>query len=276
MASVRYSFSEIGAITRKSKFFLQRVLNRKLSDVYHSHDFYEITAVCRGNGLHLINGTKFQQFEGDVVFLRPGDCHAFLKQSEDIIMISFSVEKSEFEKIAEVFSSEVLDDLKPRAMPKSFHCPSLSPNINLNHNVMKSDYAEHDLKFLLSFFLKEYIDAMGQEKSGLPRNLDYAIKEMQNYENLKGGVPRFVELSFYSQSHLSRLVKAHFNLTLHEYVLNLRLAAAYNELVLTGESTESICEKIGYSSLSHFNKIFKEKFKATPAEVRKTRGIRTA
>lgn len=276
MPTVRYSFSEIGTIAKKSKFFFQRVANRKLSDIYHSHDFYEITAVCRGNGVHLINGIKFQQTEGDIVFLRPNDCHAFLKQSDDIIMISFSVEREEFEKISEIFSCEVLEDLKRRKMPKVFYCPSLSANITLNHNVIKSDYAEHDLKFLLSFFLKEYIDDMGQEKSGLPKNLAYAIREMQNYENLKVGVPRFVELSFYSQSHLSRLVKTHFNMTLHEYVLNLRLNAAYNDLVLTGESTESICDKVGYASLSHFNKIFKEKFKATPAEIRKTRGVRTA
>ena len=273
---VKYSFSkEIGVIAKNSKFFFQRVANRKLSDIYHSHDFYEITAVFRGSGTHLINGEKIQQFEGDVVFLRPDDCHSFIKQSPDVIMISFSVEKREFEKMADVFSAELLDDLNSKSMPKIFHCPNLLANINLNHNVVKSDYEEHDLKFLLSFFLKEYIDALGQEKSGLPKNLAYAIKEMQNQDNLKMGVPKFVELSFYSHSHLSRLIKEHFNMTLHDYVLNLRLNAAYNDLILTGESTETIAEKFGYASLSHFNKIFKEKFKATPAEIRKTRGVRT-
>ena len=277
MGDIKYTFKNLTARTGiKSDFFFQYVFSRKLSSIYHSHDFYEITAVCKGNCYHIINGIKFKQNEDQIVFLRPDDSHCFSKQSPDAVLISLSVQRDEFEKIAGLFSGDILADIKTKQMPEIFYCPSLAANINLNHNVIKNNYEEHDMKFLLSYFIKEYIDAMKNRNSGLPKNLALAIKGMQSYESLKEGVPKFVELSFYSQSHLSRLIKEHFNMTLHEYVLNLRLNAAYNDLILTGESTEFIAEKVGYASLSHFNKIFKEKFKATPAEVRKTRGVWTA
>ncbi len=277
MNSIKYTFkNQIERIAGNSDYFFQYVFSRKLSGIYHSHDFYEITAVCKGNCTHLINGVKFQQSEDQIVFLRPNDCHSFSKQSPDAVLISLSVERQEFERMAELFSNEILADLNSKATPEIFHCPSLAANISVNQNIIKNNYEQHDLKFLLSFFIKEHINVMKRRKSGLPKNLAYAVKEMQNAENLKIGVPKFVELSFYSQSHLSRLIKEHFNMTLHDYVLSLRLNAAYNDLILTGESTEFIAEKFGYASLSHFNKIFKAKFKATPAEIRKTRGIRTA
>ena len=277
MKNVCYTFEMVKErFLISGNYFVQRVFSRKLSNIYHSHDFYEITAVLNGSTTHLVNGKKFLQTEDDVVFLRPGDYHAFLKQSPDAVLVSLSVERKEFEKMTKIFSTELLEDLLNLQSPNSLRCPNLSANININHNVIKSDYEEHDLKFLLFFFLKEYINAMRKRKSGLPKNLANAIREMQNYDNLKLGVPKFVELSFYSRSHLSRLIKENFNMTLHDYVLNLRLNAAYNDLILTGESTEVIAEKVGYASLSHFNKIFKDKFKETPAQVRKNRGIRTA
>lgn len=99
-----------------------------------------------------------------------------------------------------------------------------------------------------------------------------------NFEivHLKGGISAFVELSHYSRSHLSRIIRKHFNMSLHDYVLNLRLDAAYNALVLSKESIEDIAESVGYMSVSHFNKIFKEKFGITPASARKYNGFLTA
>ena len=60
-------------------------------------------------------------------------------------------------------------------------------------------------------------------------------------------------------------------MTLHQYVTNLRLERAKEELLMTTKSAEEISEEVGYASFSHFQKIFKKKYGVTPAVWRKKR-----
>ena len=48
MDSVLYEFKNLSLEGRKSYIF-QFVKGRKLTDVYHSHDFYEIIRISKGN-----------------------------------------------------------------------------------------------------------------------------------------------------------------------------------------------------------------------------------
>ena len=91
---------------------------------------------------------------------------------------------------------------------------------------------------------------------------------MKQPEKLKQGIPAFIALSNYSQSHLARLVKKHFGMGLKQYINELRLLRAYDDFVWTNESAESISENLGFSSYSHFYRIFKERFLISPSALR--------
>lgn len=106
--------------------------------------------------------------------------------------------------------------------------------------------------------------------------LSCAIFEMKKTENLKRGIPAFIELSHYSQSHLSRLIKKHFDMSLKQYINELRLQRAYSDIVLTRRPAADISDELGFSSFSHFNKIFKAKISVTLAVLRKNSGFFTA
>jgi AraC-like DNA-binding protein len=89
------------------------------------------------------------------------------------------------------------------------------------------------------------------------------------------GIPRLTELSGYSRSHLARLVRQYYGCSLQELIIQLRLEEAYKQIILTKDSPEEIAYKVGYSSFSHFQKVFKKTFGVTPAVLRKTRATRT-
>lgn len=57
--------------------------------------------------------------------------------------------------------------------------------------------------------------------------------------------------------------------SIHEYILNIRLEYVYNELILSNTDAETLSESVGYASFSHFNRVFKNKYGITPAEVRR-------
>ena len=121
----------------------------------------------------------------------------------------------------------------------------------------------------------DILSRQDSEKKDTPAAIKLAMSEMKKPGNLRGGADRFAELSRYSRSHLNRLMKKHFNISLHEYIRDARLESAYRLLILSGTDLETLSESLGYNSFSHFNRIFKEKYGMTPAAVRKKYGLFT-
>ena len=73
----------------------------------------------------------------------------------------------------------------------------------------------------------------------------------------------------YSRMQLSRLFKQHFGTTPHDYLLANRLLYAQNLLANTDLNTTEIAYAVGFSNLSQFNTVFKNKFGVTPGQYRK-------
>lgn len=265
MKYVNYKF-ERHLKNLNSNFIYQTVKNRKLSDVYHSHDFYEFIVIIDGDCTQTVNEQEILCDKNTVIFLCPGDRHKFTKQSDNLNLMALSIAAEEINRFEKLFGIE--------ASPFEFSITKLSskqiqPLISLYYS--KSEY---EFKLLLANFTKIYTDAFTQSSS-LPKNVEKAVTQMYAAENLKGGTDRFVELSGYSRTHLNRLLKEHLKVTPHEFILNLRLSEAYNALILTDTRIEDICANLGYESFSHFQKIFKAKYGITPAAVRKKYGSAT-
>ena len=96
MMAVLYEF-ENSNYGRQQNYIFQCVKGRKLTDIYHSHDFYELIWFLRGSGTQLLNEEELVCTQNEMVMLRPGDRHCFIDQSEDIEIVSLSVKKEEFE-----------------------------------------------------------------------------------------------------------------------------------------------------------------------------------
>ena len=60
---------------------LQNIEKRRLTNIYHSHDFYEFIIMLRGSCTAFINGGEYTLVKDDVVFMSPEDSHSFLGQS---------------------------------------------------------------------------------------------------------------------------------------------------------------------------------------------------
>lgn len=275
MKAVEYSFDDIKT-EKESKYIFQITNGRKLSEIYHSHDFYEIILVISGGCLHIINGRECFMESGDFIFLRSRDCHMFKEQMPDTNLIALSVEKYEFLKFAEAYGSAFFDRLNMNRMPECFeYGDNLSEICNCCSVCLAADSEDYEYKFLLSLLIKKFIDAALKDNIELPQNLQRAVKALKYQENLKIGIDAMVKISNYSHTQLARLMKKHMHITLQEYVQNVRLETAYNYIIFTSERLEEIAEKVGYASFSHFNIIFKNKFGITPAALRKRRCICT-
>ena len=85
---------------------------------------------------------------------------------------------------------------------------------------------------------------------------------------LNKSVKDVYKLCPYSPPIIIRTFKEYFNMSPVEYLTKIKIDYACNLLQNTDYTTLSISKKIGYTSLSHFNHIFKKLKNLTPLEYR--------
>ncbi len=261
MTSVLYEFGEMVHGQQKN-FIFQFIKGRKLTNIYHSHDFYEFICFLRGSGTQIVNDEEILTEEKTVMLLCPGDKHCFVDQSRNIEILSLSVRRETFELLSDVYGISFMQN------PIRFAFPRISGLYDICGE--NRPITENDCTLILSTLLHAYTGMKNrQSRTDIPEELFNAVVEMKKRENLKTGIPAFVALSNYSHSHLSRLVKKHFGMGLKAYINEQRLLCAYDDILWTNESAEVISENLGFSSYSHFYKIFKEKFSESPSSLRK-------
>ncbi len=71
----------------------------------------------------------------------------------------------------------------------------------------------------------------------------------------------------FSTGYLVRAFKRHFNMTPHAYRLNRRVQIAQRALK-QGETIAAVAYETGFSDQAHFQRAFKQRVAATPAQYR--------
>ena len=260
MTSVLYEFDTIVHGEQKNHFF-QFIKGRKLSNIYHSHDFYEFVCFLNGSGTQIVNDKRITLEAKTVMLLSPGDKHCFVEQSEDIEIISLSVKHDHFELLSSVYGASF------ECFPVYFAFSRIFKLYDIY--IENREVSENDCTLILSMLLHAYVHTNEHiHHSSIPEGLLCALEEMKKIENLKKGIPALLALSNYSHSHLTKLMKAHFGIGPKSYINELRLLRAYDDLIWTNEIAEKISEALGFSSYSHFCKIFKDRFSIPPSSLR--------
>lgn len=266
-----YLFDEL-CINKNSKYIFQIPKKRKLTSVYHSHDFYEIVYLTEGSVEKIINDEIYELSSPSLIVMFPGDSHSFISQNENASIFSLSIKEEEFVSLINCYDNNGKNIINSKS-PLIFEGNEY-PYQSLLDAVILDANNENKLK-LFTFSLFDFIIEIQKDDATIPADLRNAIKLMKKDENITKGVEKFVELSNYSQSHLSRLMKKHYNMNSNEFIKNLRLEHAYNEIIMSKNHLIDIAENAGYQSFSHFNQIFKKKYGISPSALRKKHKINT-
>ena len=77
----------------------------------------------------------------------------------------------------------------------------------------------------------------------------------------------------YHEFYVSRLLQRQTGMTLHQYLIHVRIENASRMLTATTLSAARIAELCGFSSPAHFSGVFRRSTGETPAEYRFRRGL---
>lgn len=237
----------------------------------HTHDdFAELTWIEYGGLLHVVEGTRRLLEAGDVVFIRPDDVHLFRP-----------VPGRKFAQVSVSFPSETLRSLESRyfdpadwawsngGLPVTHRLDSvrLQRLTELTSVLVRGPAGRLQLeRFLLEFLC----DLVGRPTDNtLPPWLTEAITRMADDPiALAEGVTGLSQLAGRSREHVNRVIQAGTGQTATVLINQLRLNRAAALLRMTDRPIASVAVECGFPSLSHFYRLFNERFKATPRHYR--------
>lgn len=257
------------------------ITNEHLSVPLHCHGQYEFIIALTDNIVHKINGVTQILSEGTLLFIRPDDEHEFISlpdKKQEFICFSYTKEAfSRFLTYMDLsgFPKDKLlsSPLPPMCRLSKYEKEHLYIKIQDLNYVCFEDKDRINTKFRLllcdifSHFC--YDNTENYSDIFIPDWLERTCAKMKMRENFSLGLPKMIELSEKTPEHLSRSVKKYFGVTPSEYINNIRLSFAANQLLTTSNSVLDICLDCGFENTVYFHKKFKEKFGETPLQFRK-------
>ncbi len=241
---------------------------------YHQHDFAEIFWLYTGTGRHRINGQIQELRAGQLVFIRPDDCHTLeliapnvmglvnvafpLSTLRHIQQRYFPRDKRWFWKKAELPEVCTLEPARLTRLQEWADALGDAPR-----TIFEIE------RFLLNVF---HLVAAGVERETLPPEapdwLAAACVKIRERAQMQEGVAAWVRLAGRSPEHVARVTRQWLGLSPTEYVNQLRLDFLERQLRLTSHPILDLVLEAGFSNLGHAYRLFKNRYGLPPRQYR--------
>lgn len=249
--------------------FTRAVLARNVPKSLHDHGFYEIFWLHNGRARHVINGAREMLSEGDLLFIRPGDCHALQGVGEESHLVSLSIRR------------EVIEGLSRHAALASLFDPALKmparrrreirQMLDLSHRAVTLEMGRRGVLEIEAFLLALMAELEAETlplPEGAPDWLVEACRAAHRPEVFRSGAAGLARTSGKAHAHVSRTVQKYLGQTPSDYVNRIRIDHAARRLAGTGDSLAEIAEEVGITNMSHFHRLFRAQFAMTPRAYR--------
>ncbi len=241
-----------------------------------------------GEGVIICRGESHKMSRGDVAIIPPGETYMLVTPSESVTYICVNFDYSYANsrtkipippQSAEDFDSDMIVERSFFGEDEELNSPVFLYKVQRIENKLnkmqyiyqkKVIYYELELSGILSGVLLECLRCV--KLTGL-RSSDSVFDKITEYiyENYGRRLTNsdIAEKFGYNPNYVSDLIKLTTGLSLHKYLLNVRIERAIELLEWSGCSVGEIAEKCGFYDIYHFSKVFKAATGTSPAKYRK-------
>ncbi|HOP73454.1 MAG TPA: AraC family transcriptional regulator [Bacillota bacterium] len=243
----------------------------------HVHDSFELLYLYSGERSFFINDRTFKIQAGDLCLIHPNVLHRATSEDspecEGILLYFHESFLSPNQPLGELLSIDdvyvtlpiyertVVEELFQK-MLHDFETHESGFTLNLQGLTLQ-------LLVLLGRCVKKhqteqihYPSPMHQKVSEIARYINHHYQEDLSLESL-------AHQFYISPSYLSKIFKRVTNFTFIEYLNNVRVKEAKRLLMETSKKVVEIAEEVGFGSITHFGRVFKEITGNPPAYYRK-------
>ncbi len=249
-------------------------------EVVHSHQFYEIFYILEGSIPHTLNGEIQMLHAGDMVFLNQTDIHYFdrddnntCKHRDIIIYTDFFESICNF--MGDGFREAYLNNAFPKVLSLSLEQMEDYENRITNAiltSSMNSEFRMASTRALCVSLLNHLVEERIRHNDAYyPMWFRELLGRFHMNDFLKVGLDDILAPFHFNKSYLCRRFRQYTGYTMTEYLNQIRLQQAAFQLQYTDNTILSVCNNVGFSSVSYFNKLFKQTYGVTPKSFRKNR-----
>ena len=247
-----------------------RIVNSKTEGfTEHGHDFSEVCIMLSGIAKHTANGNVTHLKAGDVVLIRPDDVHKYAElhgETFTFCNLNFTNETRDqlFSFLGEGFPSKTLlsSDIPPLSRMTKREVSHFETKLTHISTIPQNDDAKRKtaLRILLMDIFTDQFSSYHVPDDSLPVWLDELCQKMRANANFVEGSEKMIALSEKSREHLSRSMKKHMNMTISEFVNDLRLNYIANMLRNSNKKISDIVYDSGFNTISLATTLFGKKY----------------
>lgn len=281
MEKIRKLFAK-EQIDSDTGFCCRLVDGRKEFFDYHYHDYYEIFLTLDDDIIHNVNDTKINLSKNTLVFIRPQDRHYYESDNTNFYFYNISFSKDIYQQLKDYLNTPFFDELENLEYPPMFNLSNEDiewvkkgfRRLNqINIEDKKTELLEFKyfiLRVFFQFIISEgFHDIPCAVHPEVPIWLKKFMQSLRSQGKFSLPFDEIVGLSGKNGDYLNRTCKKCYNITLNQYINNLRLNYVANMLISTNLKIIDIFLEAGYEDVSWATVIFKKKYGLTPNAFRK-------
>ncbi|MDP3680890.1 MAG: AraC family transcriptional regulator [Flavobacterium sp.] len=252
----------------------------------HSHTYYEIIYIVKGNGIHHLNNNLLSYKTGDLFVISPDDEHYFdIKKSTRFVFIKFT--DNYFNSNKKLSCDEFLlntpenfmrdKSLKENVLKLDEPCKTILKNTieNITAYNSKTNVSTSPIVFyqVLSIFglIKETMRCMNMQITATGIDNEQIISYIhQNIYN-----PKLVQIKSISThfniatTYFGTYFKRSFSITYRDYINNLRTKLIEKRFFNNQVPIKQIAYEFGFTDESHLSNYFKKQKNMKPSDFKK-------
>ncbi|MFC3931571.1 helix-turn-helix domain-containing protein [Streptococcus dentapri] len=267
-------------------FYHTEIKDGRPDTLFHWHPELEVTYIYQGSAKFHIDYDYFDSQAGDIILIRPNGMHSIHpigKQEQISDTFQFHLEMVGYSILDQVS----LRYLQPLQNSIFKFITVIKPDmegyqeiktclIQIFDLVKKEDrHFELLLKAKLNEFLyllfryhytvRKITDDAYRKNEKIRQLIDYIN---QHYDEILT-IESLADYIGYSKTHFMAVFKKHTGTSCIEFIIQVRLSKACEELTNTSKSILEIATEVGFNNLSNFNRQFKRYYQLTPSQYRK-------
>lgn len=240
----------------------------------HCHNFYEFFIVTDGSVVHEINQDRYELHKGTLQLIRPEDRHRISALSgKGGAHMNLSLTPQKFRHICQSLCID-MEELLEGGLQASLSVDELDFFIKRAEKISFLNFNHNDeSRVIICELVSQAVSIV--YKARLFSRLDYPEWFVHVLERIHS--PEFTgctandvyDLAGFSAPAVIGYFKEYTGQTVSEYLRSVKLKQACEILRSSSMPVLELSNLLGYASLSHFNRIFKERIGLTPAAYRK-------
>ena len=244
----------------------------------HDHDYYEFFIITSGRTKHFLNGESQELGEKTLCLIRPQDRHQFTPMPDSrCIHINLPVTQEKLEQLCAAVGTSLRDLLlvPQRQLLLSDTDFAQFKQSAREINLLRENHAPERLVIMtVCQMLASAIVILEKQNTGIapdaPQWLLQLLRRIHSPEYISCQASDVYRLAGYSPPVVIRCFRKYTGQTVVAYLTRAKMDSAKRLLASTELTVLDIAGRLGYSSVSHFNKLFYAAAGTSPRQYRRS------